>query len=100
MEFLLKYGLTDNDLKEIEETVDASILKNIVLNQKNVEEIIKYLKEIGIGEFTIKDLFLRQIGLFHRTKSEIETVFDEYELESIIKSLNYDVNTVDLIEFN
>mgnify|MGYP006916221861 CR=1 FL=1 len=26
--------------------------------------------------------------------------FDEYEMDSILKSMNYDVNTVDLIEFS
>jgi len=38
--------------------------------------------------------------MFFRTKEEIADVFDEYEIDSIIKSLNYDVNTVDLIEFS
>ena len=33
-------------------------------------------------------MFVLQIGMFHRTKEEIVSVFDEYELESIIKSLN------------
>ena len=59
-----------------------------------------YFKEIGVSETAIRDLFVLQIGMFHRTKDEIVSVFDEYELESIIKSLNYDVNTVDLIEFS
>ena len=100
MEFLLNYGLNENDIRDIQNEVDNDILKNIELNQKNVIEIIEYLNEIGINDMTIKDLFLKQIGIFHRTKNEIASVFDEYELDSIIKSLNYDVNTVDLIEFN
>ena len=59
-----------------------------------------YLLNIGLEKNVIKDLFNEQIGIFFRTKEEINDVFDEYEMDSIIKSLNYDVNTVDLIEFN
>ena len=100
MDFLLNLGLTEKDIAEITEKNDAGILKNIELNKNNVIEIVKYFQEIGVNPSSIKDLFVLQIGMFHRTKDEIVSVFDEYELDSIIKSLNYDVNTVDLIEFS
>ena len=47
----------------------------------------------------MRELFTYQIGIFHRTKGELEQVFEEYEIDSIVKSLNYDVNTIDMIEF-
>ena len=100
MEFLLQYGLTNEDLEEIKARNDEAIIKNVSLNQKNVKEVIDYLLEVGVNESVIKELFLEQIGMFFRTKEEIADVFDEYEIDSIIKSLNYDVNTVDLIEFS
>ena len=100
MEFLLEYGLTKEDLDEINNRNDEAIIKNVILNQKNVKEVIDYLLEVGINKEVIKDLFVEQIGMFFRTKEEIADVFDEYEMDSIIKSLNYDVNTVDLIEFS
>ncbi len=100
MNFLLELGLTTEDIEEIKEKNDVGVLKNIELNKKNVVEIVKYFKEIGVSDTAIKDLFVLQIGMFYRTKEEIVSVFDEYEIESIIKSLNYDVNTVDLIEFS
>ncbi len=100
MDFLLEFGLTNKDIADIKERNDESIIKNIILNKKNVIEIVKYFKEIGVSDVSIRDLFVLQIGMFHRTKDEIVSVFDEYELESIIKSLNYDVNNVDLIEFS
>lgn len=40
-----------------------------------------------------------QVSLFFKTKKEIQVSFDEYELDSIVKSLNYDVNNVELIDF-
>ena len=100
MEFLLNYDLTNEEIEEITNRNDRDIIKNIVLNQENVKRVIDYLLGVGINKEVIKDLFLEQIGMFFRTKEEIENVFDEYEMDSIIKSLSYDVNTVDLIEFS
>ena len=100
MNFLLNHDLTNEDINEIISVNDQAIIKNIELNQDNVEKVIKYLVEIGVHKSVLKDLFVEQIGMFFRTKEEIQDVFDEYEIESIIKSLNYDVNTVDLIEFS
>ena len=100
MEFLLQYDLTNETIEEIENHNDEAIIKNIILNKDNVIEVIDYLLEVGLEMNIIKNLFIEQIGMFFRTKEEIHDVFDEYEMDSIIKSLNYDVNTVDLIEFN
>lgn len=99
MNFLLNYGFNDKDLDEIINSNDPSILYNVEMNKKNVLEVLDYLKEIGVNDNALKDMFIYQIGMFFRTKEEIKNVFDEYEMDSIIKSLNYDVNTVDLIEF-
>ena len=100
MDFLHKYDITDEDIKEITERNGEAIVKNVELNKDNVIEVIDYLLEVGVNKAVIKDLFVQQIGMFFRTKEEIADVFDEYEIESIIKSLNYDVNTIDLIEFS
>ena len=100
MDFLLKYNITNEDINEITKRNDEAIIKNITLNKDNVIKVINYLLEVGVNETVIKELFVQQIGMFFRTKEEIADVFDEYEIESIIKSLNYDVNTVDLIEFS
>ena len=61
--------------------------------------IVDYLLGIGIEKETIKELFIYQIGLFFKTKEEIEVSFDEYEIDSIVKSLNYDADNVELIDF-
>ena len=99
MEFLLKYGFDQDSIDAIINNNDSAIIYNIELNKDNVGAVIDYLKEIGVNDYAIRDLFVHQIGIFFRTKEEIKNVFDEYEMDSIIKSLNYDVNTVDLIEF-
>jgi hypothetical protein len=100
MEFLENYGFSDDDIREIVSSNDDGVIRNISMNKENVIDVLEYLKELGVNDNSLKDLFVHQIGMFHRTKEEIKVVFDEYEIESIVKSLNYDVNTVDLIEFN
>ena len=100
MRFLLEYGLTNDDINDIVNNNQEGIIKNIELNKDNVIRVVNYLKEIGVGVNVIKEMFVYQIGMFFRTKEEIQSVFDEYEMDSILKSMNYDVNTVDLIEFS
>lgn len=100
MEFLLKYNLTSEEIEYIEKMNSENTLRNIKMNLVNVTSVIDYLLGLGITTETLKELFVHQIGIFHKTKAEIEQVFDEYEIESIVKSLNFDVNTLDLIEFN
>ncbi len=100
MNFLIDYGFDGEDIDTIIDANNSSLIKNIELNVENVKKVINYLIDIGVNSVVIKDLFTEQIGIFFRTKEEIQSVFEEYEMESIIKSLNYDVNTVDLIEFS
>ena len=57
MEFLKSVGLLDSDIEEIITSNSKNVLDNLVLNQKNVLEIISYLKEIGIEVSTIKEIF-------------------------------------------
>lgn len=99
MDFLSKYNISNEEIELIKKTNSEGIINSVLINKDNVIEIVDYLIELGVKVEAIKDLFLYQIGLFFRTLKEIKEAFDEYETESIVKSLNYDVNTVDLIEF-
>ncbi len=99
MEFLLDCKLNNQDIIDIVNNNSEEVINNIKLSKNNCIEVINYLYDIGITKETIYQLFMRQIGIFHRTKKEIEQVFDEYEIESIVNSLNFDVNTIDMIEF-
>ncbi|MCQ2976552.1 MAG: hypothetical protein MJ232_00845 [archaeon] len=99
MEFLLQYNLKKDEVDEIVNNNCTNVINNIVLNKRNVISIVEYLLELGITLDTLRDLFINQIGIFFRTRAELERVFEEYEIDSIVKSLNYDVNTLDLIEF-
>ena len=99
MEFLKERGFNDNDIKDIIDNNYSNLIENIKLSHENVLGIVDYLLGIGIEKETIKELFIYQIGLFFKTKEEIEVSFDEYEIDSIVKSLNYDADNVELIDF-
>lgn len=99
MEFLRNYDFTDDEINDVLVMNSKGIINNIVLNQENVIDIIEYFLALDITNMTIKKMFKYQIGIFFKTKKELIDAFEEYEMDSIIKSLNYDVNTFDLIEF-
>lgn len=99
MEFLLNFGLLEDDIKEIVDINYQFVIENLVLNKNKVGEIVNYLLSIGINIQAIKEIFMYQVGLFFKTLGEIKLSFEEYELDSIIKSLNYDVNNIELIDF-
>ena len=99
MEYLKEIGFNDDDIKEVFENNYQHIIDNLIINKDNILEIARYLLEIGIQLETIKEIFMYQVGLFFKTKKEIQASFDEYEIDSIVKSLNYDVNNVELIDF-
>lgn len=99
MEYLKELGFSDLDLKDIKNNNDLNVIANLELNKNNIIEIVKYLLEIGIEQNTIKNIFVEQINLFFKTKKEIQISFDEYEIDSIVKSLNFDVNNIELIDF-
>ena len=99
MDYLREFGYNDFDIKDIENYNYKNIIDNLVLNQSEVVDIIKYLFEIGLEKDTIKDIFQKQVNLFFKTKTEIKESFDEYEIDSIVKSLNFDVNNIEMIDF-
>ena len=99
MEFLREFGFNEKEIQEIIEKNSKNVIENLKINKENVEDIIEYLIGIGMQKDTIKEMFWYQVGLFFKTLNEIKESFDEYEIDSIVKSLNYDVNNVELIDF-
>jgi hypothetical protein len=99
MDYMKEFGFSDLDIGEIVESNYQYVIDNLKLNEANIKSIVSYLLEIGIEKNTIKEIFKYQVNLFFKTVNEIKTSFDEYEIDSIVKSLNYDANNVELIDF-
>ena len=99
MEYLKNFGFTDTDIEKIKNANYPYIMDNLEINSNNITSIVGYLLEIGITKEAIVDIFVYQVNLFFKTKKEIQTSFDEYEIDTVIKSLNFDANNVELIDF-
>ena len=99
MNYLKDLGFSDIEIKDIVNANYSYIIENLELNKTNIIDIINYLLEIGIEKSAIFEIFMYQVNLFFKTKDEIKTSFDEYEMDSIVKSVNYDVNNIELIDF-
>ncbi len=99
MDYLKELSFSEMDIEDIKKSNYPYILDNLEINKENIIQIVRYLFEIGLEKGTIKNIFIDQVSLFFKTKKEIQMSFDEYEIESIVKSLNYDANNVELIDF-
>ena len=99
MEYLKDFGFSESDITDIKNSNDSNIIENLELNKNNIIEIVRYLFEIELERATIKDIFMEQVNLFFKTKNEIKMSFDAYEIDSIVKSLNFDANNIELIDF-
>ena len=99
MEYLKDFGFSESDITDIKNSNDSNIIENLELNKNNIIEIVRYLFEIELERATIKDIFIKKVNLFFKTKNKIKMSFDEYEIDSIVKSLNFDANNIELIDF-
>ncbi len=63
MKYLKKYGLSLNDIKEIEESLDDMDLNLLYVNEDKVISILDYL--VSIGFTNIKELLMYKSNLFY-----------------------------------
>ena len=89
MDFLLKYGLTDDDIKEITNRNGEAIVKNIELNKNNV----KYY-EIGYRNYYENE----NRGMFYHCSSELIKNFEKYK-ENLEIGVMVDTTRFDISDF-
>ena len=62
LSYLKEYDLSDDQIKDIINTYDNVLLKNLNFSKRNVKEIIKYLKDFGVED--IYNVIKNRIDLF------------------------------------
>ena len=92
MKYLKKYGLSLNDIKEIEESLDDMDLNLLYVNEDKVISILDYL--VSIGFTNIKELLMYKSNLFY---IKLDVIIDRIskDKENIIKEINEDVSYLD-----
>ena len=89
MKYLKKYGLSLNDIKKIEESLDDMDLNLLYVNEDKVISILDYL--VSIGFTNIKELLMYKSNLFY---IKLDVIIDRIskDKENIIKEINEDVS--------
>ena len=94
MKYLKKYGLSLNDIKEIEESLDDMDLNLLYVNEDKVISILDFL--VSIGFTNIKELLMYKSNLFY---IKLDVIIDRIskDKENIIKEINEDVSYLDKV---
>ncbi len=95
MNYLKKYGLTDEDIDEIYDSLSDEDWYTINCMDTRVEKILKYFKSLGITNF--KDMFIYKPNIFNQHVDEIENYINESNIPDIIEKLKEDVTNFDLL---
>ena len=96
LSYLKEYDLSDDQIKDIINTYDNDLLKNLNFSKKNVKEIIKYLKEFGAND--IYSVIKNRIDLLFLPLSLIKQNFTKLDKNMLVYLLNNSID--DLINYN
>ena len=94
MNYLKKYSLSNEDIKDIENNLDDMDINLLYVNEDKVIDIIDYL--VSIGFTNIKDLLMYKTNLFYIKLDVIKARIDK-DKDNIINEINNDVK--ETVEF-
>ena len=95
MEYLTKYNLTTEDIKDITSSIDEDDKLELELNEERVSSIIDYFLSIGLTN--IKDIIITKPNLFYDDINSIKMRIEKYSNTNIIELLKEDPINFDLI---
>ncbi|MBQ3021535.1 MAG: hypothetical protein IJD92_04870 [Bacilli bacterium] len=96
LEYLKEYNVSEEEIKDIINTYDNELLKNLNFSKKNVKEIIKYLLEFGVED--IYNVIKNRIDLFFLPLSLVKQNFTKLDKNMLVYLLNNSID--DLINYN
>ena len=94
--YLKEYNLSDEEIKDIIDTYDNDLLKNLNFSKKNVKEIIKYLLDFGVED--IYSVIKKRIDLLFLPVSLVKQNFTKLDKNMLLYLLNNSID--DLINYN
>ena len=95
MNYLKKYGLTDEDIDEIYDSLSDEDWYTITCMDTGVKKILNYFSSLGITNF--KDMFIYKPNIFDLSVNEIEKCINECNIPDIVEKLKEDVINFDLL---
>lgn len=91
MDYFKNYGLTNEDIKELEEFLDNDDINNYYVFELKVSSILDYFNSIGITN--IKDILKYKSNIFYESIENIQKNIPNDKI--IIDLINEDVNNLD-----
>ena len=95
MDYLTKYNLTNEDIKDIINSIDEDDKLELELNEERVSSIIDYFLSIGLTN--IKDIIINKPNLFYDDVNSIKERIEKHSNTNIIELLKEDPINFDLI---
>ena len=95
MDYFKKYGLNDEDIKEIEEYIEDDDINNYYVNELEIIEILDYLNEIGLEN--LKDILKYKTNIFYEKINNI--IYNFEDRKDIVKLINEDITNFELIGY-
>ena len=95
MEYLTKYNLTTEDIRDITSSIDEDDKLELDLNEERVSSIIDYFLSIGLNN--IKDIIITKPNLFYDDVNSIKERIEKYSNTNILELLKEDPINFDLI---
>ena len=96
LSYLKDYNITEDQIKDIVNTYDNDLLKNLDFSKKNVKEIIKYLIDFGVQD--IYNILKCRIDLFFLPLTLVKQNFTKLDKNMLVYILNNSID--DLINYN
>ena len=97
MDYLLNLGFDEEFIIELKSLYNESNQVLISINEDYVVNAVKYLREIGITEENIKNLFINNIDFLFKDLDEIKGIFGKYDIKKIVELLNEDISIINRI---
>ena len=95
MDYLIKYNLTNEDIKDITNSIDEEDRLEIEMNEEKISSILNYFLSIGLTN--IKDIIITKPNLFYDDVNSIKMRIEKYSDTNIIELLKEDPLNFDLI---
>ncbi len=98
MDFLKKYGITDDDINIIKNNNYESVINTIIFNQVNVCSVIDYFVSIGIENSTLAQMLSDRLDLFLKSVDDIKDSLEKYNVSNIVTIINDDIANLKFLD--
>lgn len=76
MDFLIEYGLTKEDIENLEINLENDDINFICMHKEEIIKIIEYLISKGLNKEDILELLIYKTELFYETKDKVKEIYE------------------------